>query len=108
MTAALYDSSMSHSLHRASAFLFFLLGATILILMILTRHGFMAGTLTPILYSLDLPLLGIGMLYGGTSLYRSLSHEHEYSLGKILLIAIPLAILFCAFTYFDFGLPFVM
>ncbi len=94
------------SLRRASAFLFYIGGIVLLVMIILVRRGFFpAGA--PYLHVLDLPILLITMLYGGSSLYVSLSRGKK-SLPLLLGIFVPLGVLFVLFCWFNFAMPFAV
>ena len=96
---------MNSSLHRASAFLFFLLGSMAIGCVILLRRGVAVDTLQPIANSIDLPLLLIGGIYAGSSLYHSIRRDKDFSLITALMIAFPLAVAFGVFAYINFFLP---
>lgn len=97
---------MSASLHRISSILFYSLGTLVLVGLLLVRRGVMLDGLYPILNSLDLPLIGAAMVYGGTSLYRSLTRSGKTSMPLAMVISIPLLLLFTFFVYANFFLPF--
>jgi hypothetical protein len=57
----------------------------------------------------DLPLALFGVLYGGSSFYRTIHKGEHASVAKIVTIAIPLALIFSALFVLNFwvvlGLP---
>lgn len=97
---------MASALARIFSVIFFVFGSIVLILLVLVKRDIQIDTLLPILNAADLPLLGSGMLYSGTSLYASLTKNGKFSMGLALGIGIPLIILFGIFAYMNFGLPF--
>lgn len=95
------------SLRRASGFLFYALGAVVILGIVLLRRGTVDPlALQPILNVLDLPLVFLGMLYGGSSLVSSLSRE-RHSPMLIAVVFVPLLILFVVLAWMNFGLPFM-
>jgi hypothetical protein len=93
------------ALQRASAFVFYVLGVLTILLIVLVQRGIVGGFFVTLLSLLDLPLLFSGMLFGGSSLYRSFTREKS-SPFLAIVIFLPLAALFCVFAYFNFALPF--
>ncbi len=98
-------SSMD-ALRRASAFLFYLLGVLLIVTVLLVRRDMMPASLYPAVNSLDLPLLLVGMLFGGSSLYVSLT-KGRTSIVLLIVIFLPLAALFGFFCYLNFVPPVV-
>lgn len=94
-----------HSLHRISATLFYILGTTVILGIVLTMRGVMVETLTTLLNVLDLPLLFVGMLYGGSSLVLSMTKD-RVPLNLSILVFGFLAVLFAVFAYLNFAFPF--
>ena len=94
-----------HSLHRISAFLFYVLGITVIVSIVLVARGVMAETLTTLLHVLDLPLLFVGMLYAGSSLVLSMTKD-KVSMGLSMTVFGFLAVLFGVFVYLNFAFPF--
>jgi len=93
------------SLRRASGFLFYTVGIIALVLLVLSRRGIapaFTGQLIPII---DLPLLFVGMLYGGTSLYVSLTREKSSTVLAVSIF-VPLGLLFLFFCWLNFAYPF--
>lgn len=97
---------MSAFLQRYFSAVFYILGVTVLVFLVLLKRNVWPAQTDMILNSLDLPLLGAGMLYAGTSLYVSLTRNSKPSTVMALAISIPLILLFCVFAYLNFGLPF--
>ncbi len=89
------------SLRRASGFLFYFLGVITLVLIVLSRRG-IAGGLLPVI---DLPLIFVGLLYGGASLYGSLTREKSSTVLAVSIF-VPLAILFILFCWLNFAYSF--
>ncbi|TSD00446.1 MAG: hypothetical protein Greene101449_165 [Candidatus Peregrinibacteria bacterium Greene1014_49] len=50
----------------------------------------------------DLPLALVGILYGGTSFYRTVHHGEKASWVKLIIIAIPLIAIFAALVILNF------
>jgi hypothetical protein len=106
-TAALimmYDIPME-AVQRASAFLFYTVGTIAIVLIVLAKRGMLGDAATPYLHILDLPILLIAMLYGGSSLYTSLS-KGKKSLPLLMVVVVPLGVLFAVFAWFNFAVPF--
>lgn len=93
------------SLQRASAVLFYALGLLTITAIVLVQRGIAVSAASIFLNIVDLPLLLTGMLFGGSTLVSSLSRERTSS-TLMLAVFIPLAIIFLAFVYFNFALPF--
>ncbi len=92
------------AVRKASGFLFYTCGLLLIIVLVLVKRGlFTVGA--PYLHIFDLPILFIAMLYGGSSLYVSLSRGKK-SLLLLLTIFVPLGVLFAVFCWFNFSLPF--
>ncbi len=92
------------AVRRASSFLFYLISIPFLVVLVLVQRGFLAS-IVPYLHIADLPMILIAMLYGGSSLYTSLSRGKK-SLVLLMTIFIPLGVLFAVFCWFNFALPF--
>lgn len=92
------------TIRSASGFLFYTLGIVLLALIVLVKRGLLT-VVAPYLHVLDLPMLFIAMLYGGSSLYTSLARG-KTSVPLFLVIFVPLGALFVAFCWFNFALPF--
>jgi hypothetical protein len=98
-----YTSRMD-SLRRASGFLFYAAGIITLVLIVLSRRGITVMQTDRLLPVIDLPLLFIGMLYGGTSLYGSLTRGRSSPvLGASIFV--PLGILLLFFLWLNFAYP---
>ncbi len=93
------------ALRKASAFLFYPLGILAIALIIMARRGDVPESMSPLLHVLDLPLLFVAMVYGGSSLYVSLS-KGKKSLPLLMGIAVPLGVLFLLLVWFNFAAPF--
>jgi len=93
------------TLRRVSAFLFYCLGTVMIVLIVLVQRKYASAELAPILSVLDLPLLLIGVLFGGSSLYVSLVKDKR-SVPLLIVIFLPLVVLFVVFAYLNFALPF--
>ena len=91
-------------LRRIAAFLFFALGTSFFVAVVLLRNG-MAGTWPGWWMQVaDLPLLLCGVVYGGTSMYKSLAgDERSSTLGTILTVL--LAAFFVAMATLNFWGP---
>lgn len=95
-----------HSLHRISALLFYILGSTVILGIILITRGMFTMGLTTVLNVLDLPLLFVGMLYGGSSLVLSMTKDEHVSLTLSVIVFGFLAVFFTIFAYLNFAFPF--
>ncbi len=94
-----------HTLHRVSAFAFYLLGSCVIVGVVLIARGVSTGVVSTILHTLDLPLLVSGMLYGGSSLILSLKRD-RISPGLTIVVFGFLGILFLGFAILNFYFPF--
>ncbi len=83
---------MSRYLHTLSAVLFYVVAGSFFVCYVMVRNEL--GGDWPVLWLKigDLPLLLLGLLYGGLSIYRSLTDTH--SSGLLVAILVPLAALF--------------
>lgn len=90
---------------RASGFLFYLLGIVMIPLIVAYGRGLLPESATPVIHSLDLPLLFIAMLFGGSSLYVSLT-KGKSSLSLLIVVFAPLVVVFGVFCWFNFAMPF--
>jgi hypothetical protein len=93
------------AIRRASAVLFYLFGAVIIVTVLLMRRGMMPAPLIPFAHTLDLPLLFVGMVYGGSSLYASLT-KGRGSLMLLIAVFLPLIVLFGVFCWLNFAFSF--
>jgi hypothetical protein len=88
-----YNIPIVMTIHRLSAWLFYALGVSFFVAYLLLQQG-----MTPWpgwwLRSADLPLITVALLYGGTSLYRSVTRPEKPSKPLAIGIAIPLLALF--------------
>lgn len=100
---------MTRYLHSLSAFLFYLLGLSFFAAYLLSVNNIIAAPAKQWLHSMDLPLLLVALLYGGTSVYLSLTAERKGSTGLALSLLIPLMIVFFAATILKFWpTPFIL
>lgn len=93
---------MSRYLHTLSAVLFYVLGISLFSAYILVRNAIGGDMPALILRIGDLPMLAIGMLYGGLSVYLSLRREESPSKTLALTITLPLIALFALFLILNF------
>lgn len=93
------------AIRRSSAVLFYLLGLIVLMFIVMLNKGWMSEGMRPYLNTLDLPLLFVAILYGGSSLYLSLS-KGEKSMPLALAVFVPLGLLFVFFCWLNFGMGF--
>lgn len=97
--------SVARSIHRLSSVLFYTFGLSVIIGLALLHANIAVDLLTAILHSLDVPLIGSGMAYAGSSLYLSMRHADAPSSVLAIFIAVPLVLLFAAFVFVNFGMP---
>lgn len=72
----LYTPAVSRYLHSLSAALFYVVAGSFFLAYVLLRNG-IGGAIPGVWLEIgDLPLLALGLLYGGVSVYRSLTGEH--------------------------------
>jgi hypothetical protein len=96
---------MSRYLHTLSAVLFYVLGGSFFLAIVLQYNG-IAGNAPQVWMDIaDLPLLLTGLLFGGASLYRSVRGDDDPSHALIVGIAIPLTILFVLLLITNFLTP---
>lgn len=93
------------SVRRASAYLFYLLGVIFIPLVVLYERGSLPETIAPVMNSLDLPILFIAVLFGGSSLYVSLT-KGQKSLPLLLAVFVPMGVIFAVFCWLNFSMPF--
>jgi hypothetical protein len=93
------------AIRKASGFLFYVVGSLLIVVIMLAKRGILTDAAAPYVHSLDLPVLLVAMLYGGSSLYVSLSRGKK-SLLLLLIIFVPLGVLFSLFCWFNFVMPF--
>ncbi len=100
---------MTRYLHSLSAVLFYILGGSFFLAYVLQFNNIAAAPLLAWMHSMDLPLLCVALLYGGTSVYRSLSHDENPSRGLALSLIIPFVIIFLAAAVLKFWpTPFIL
>ncbi|MDO8469241.1 MAG: hypothetical protein Q7S29_05815 [Candidatus Peribacter sp.] len=100
---------MSQSLHRLSAILFYLLAGSFFVSYLLLRNSVGLPWSQWWLKVADLPLALVAVLYGGTSLYRSVKRTEGVSAPLLIMIGIPLLVFFTLLIVLNFwnvlGLP---
>lgn len=92
------------AIRRASGILFYLLGGVVIVLIVLVWRGSFAGGAT-LLNVLDVPLIFLASIFGGTSLYVSIVKEKR-SFPVMLLIAVPVGVAIITFIWINFMAPF--
>lgn len=93
------------TLRRASAFLFYLLGTLTIVGIILVHRDIAAEQTSVFLNVVDLPLLLVSMLFGGSTLVTSLGRGKQ-SAVLALAVFIPLLLAFGFFAWINFAMPF--
>ncbi len=88
--------------HTVSAIAFYVLGSTFFLAYIALHNNILAGMSTWWMNVADMPMLFVGMLYGGLSVYTSIHDGNEHSRGLILSIGLPLVIVFIALFILNF------
>ncbi|MFA7682163.1 MAG: hypothetical protein WCX61_03985 [Candidatus Peribacteraceae bacterium] len=100
---------MSLFLKQLSGFFFYVLGASLFVAYLLMHNSIRMQESTWWLQRADLPFAIVALLYGGTSLYRSLHTKEEFSPILAVLIALPLMAFFIFLVLLNFwgilGLP---
>ncbi|ALM10282.1 MAG TPA: hypothetical protein DEB30_00170 [Candidatus Peribacter riflensis] len=100
---------MSSLLHRLSAILFYLLAGSFFISYLLLRNEIGLPWSEWWLKVADLPLALVAVVYGGTSLYRSVKHREGVSWLLLVLLGLPLLAFFTFLVALNFwnilGLP---
>lgn len=100
---------MTKHLHRLTAVLFYVLGCSFFGAYLLFTNALFAPWPQWWLSIADLPLILCGLLYGGSSLYLSVTIPKKKSPVLALVIIIPLAALFTFLFLLNFwevlGLP---
>ncbi len=94
------------ALRRASAVLFYALGAFILVAIVLVQRGLFASSLTLLLNILDLPLILVALIFGGSTLLSSLKRDSSPSPVALTIVFLPLLLAFAFFLYLNFGMMF--
>jgi len=100
---------MTQHLQKVSSVLFYLLGSSFFLAFLFMRTDIGGSTPGFWLRVADLPLALVACLYGGTSLYLSVSHPDKSSKTLAFCIGFPLAALFVFLFFLNFwevlGLP---
>ncbi|MDD4287169.1 MAG: hypothetical protein PHO20_01880 [Candidatus Peribacteraceae bacterium] len=100
---------MSSSLHRISAILFYLLAGSFFVSYLLLRNSIGLPWSQWWMNVADLPLALVAVLYGGTSLYRSVKRTEGVSKPLLIVIGVPLLAFFILLIVLNFwsilGLP---
>lgn len=88
--------------HRLSALLFYLLGTSFFVAYLL--HFNKLGDTWPYWWMQvgDLPLVLCTIMYGGLSLYRSVTPDEETSVGTAVFICVPLVAVFGLLVVMNF------
>ena len=86
-------------LHRLSALCFYLLGLSFLVGWVMVRNNLWPVGAAVWLQVADLPLFFSAVLYGGTSLYRSIPNPMK---SLPWMIAVPLGVFFTAVLVMNF------
>jgi hypothetical protein len=81
-------------LNRLSALLFYLLGTSFFLAYLLHENEVGGGWPLWFINIADLPLAVVAMLYGGLSLYRSVTRPNKVSWVTMVIIGIPLIVVF--------------
>ena len=101
--------AVSALLHRFSGFLFYLLAGSFFVCYLLLRNELWLPWSEWWLKVADLPLALVAVLYGGTSLYRSVKRKEGVSVPLLILIGVPLLAFFTFLIFLNFwnvlGLP---
>lgn len=100
---------MTRYLHSLSATLFYLLGILFFVAYVLHLNDIVAAPLLLLMQSADLPFFCVALLYGGTSVYLSLTNDRKPSTGLAITLIFPLTILFLAAAALKFWpTPFIL
>lgn len=98
-----YSFDVSTSLHRLSAWLFYLLGGSFFVAYMLQQNNIAIPWPEYWLRIADLPLLMAALTYGGTSLYRSVRDpKKDQSPVLASIIIVPVATLMILFIILNF------
>jgi len=92
---------MTRYLHTLAAILFYVLGASAFLAYLLWVNAVAAKQTLLWLQTIDLPLLCVALLFGGISVYRSMTPEKP-SRTLALWITIPLLLLFLLSVFLKF------
>ncbi len=98
----LYTPRMQQLLHRLSAFFFYVLGGSFFVAYLLLRNSVWPQASALWLQVADLPFALSAILYGGLSLYASLSTPGKPSRLLAWGIAVPLGLLFVLLLVMNF------
>ena len=94
---------MLRYLHTLSAVLFYLLAGSFFLALALLRGGVGGSMASWWMQIGDVPLLLSGLLYGATSMYKSLADPEHPSRGLLIAIVIPVTLLFLLLAALNFG-----
>lgn len=94
---------MTETLQRVSGFAFYALGAALFTAWGLLTWGMETRLAAQALQSLDLPFALSAIVYGGTSVYRSVRDDIHPSKTLPWLIGIPLGLAFLVVVILNFG-----
>lgn len=93
---------MLRYLHTLSAVIFYILGASFFLAYVLAHNGIAERGALAWLSIGDMPLALAGILFGGTSIYKSVRNDESVSRGLLLAIGLPLLILFIVLLVVNF------
>ena len=96
---------MIEAFQRASAWIFYVLGTCTILAIILVQRDILVSPLSLFLRIVDLPLIFIGLVFGGSAFVSSLS-KGQPSTILITIVSVFLLLIFVALAYFNFALPF--
>jgi hypothetical protein len=94
-----------HALRRASTALFYLLGSLTIMAIVLVQRDVFVMYASRFLAVVDLPLLLVGMLYGGSALCESAASGRSRTILATIVFTV-ITLLFVLFCYLNFALPF--
>ena len=97
-----YTDDVLLFLHTLSAVAFYALGLSLFLAYIMLRNAIGGDLPLGWLRIMDLPMLLIGLLYGGISLYQSFRNDRSISTILLCAIAIPLLCIFIGFAILNF------
>ena len=89
-------------LHRLSAILFYVLGSSFFLAYIFLRNSILGVWPAVWLQVADLPLIFVGLFYGGLSLYRSIERPESPSRALPWVIGVPLIVTFITLAVCNF------
>ena len=93
---------MRNELKTISGYFFYLLGASFFIAYLLLHNELWAPWPKWWMQVADLPLALSAIVYGGTSLYISVTHHEKRSKLAMIIIGLPLIALFGLFVVLNF------